>query len=312
MTSVPPPPAPPSLDPPYYEPPPPPPPGPPVRGQLRRSRTDKVIGGVAGGLAQYSGIDPLLWRVGFVALTFAGGTGILVYLLLWLLMPTVPATPGDPTAAEPSAPAGPRSPVPGVTVAALLIVVGVLALIARFTDWNPGAVGFLGSALLVVGLGLVAVAFTGGRAAKGGLITLGVVLSVALLFASAVPWRDFDRGVGDRSYAPATAEGVRPVYDSGVGDVRLDLTAVDVSDLDAPIRTRIDHGIGDIDVRVPRDADVRVVVDSGMGRVDLFEDQVSDGGLFPGVGSGSWVDDGEAEIVLTIDNGIGDVEVTRG
>ena len=87
MTSAPPP-APPSLDPPPWQPPPPPPPpGPPVRAQLRRSSTDKVIGGVAGGLARYSGIDPLLWRVGFVALAFAGGTGVLVYLLLWLLMP---------------------------------------------------------------------------------------------------------------------------------------------------------------------------------------------------------------------------------
>src|ERR687893_154184 len=77
-------------DPPPAWQPPPPPAGPPVRPQLRRSRTDKVIGGVSGGLAEYSGIDPLLWRVGFVALAFAGGTGVLVYLLLWLLMPVAP------------------------------------------------------------------------------------------------------------------------------------------------------------------------------------------------------------------------------
>jgi phage shock protein PspC (stress-responsive transcriptional regulator) len=49
-----------------------------------------MIGGVCGGLAEYSGIDPLLWRVGFVALTLAGGSGILVYLLLWVLMPMGP------------------------------------------------------------------------------------------------------------------------------------------------------------------------------------------------------------------------------
>src|SRR5919112_574186 len=71
-----------------------PPPGPPVRPQLPRSSTDKMIGGVAGGLAEYSGVDALLWRVGFVALTLAGGSGILVYLLLWLLMPAGP--PGEP------------------------------------------------------------------------------------------------------------------------------------------------------------------------------------------------------------------------
>jgi len=45
------------------------------------------IGGVAGGLARYTGIDPLLWRVGFVALALLGGSGFLVYLLLWVLMP---------------------------------------------------------------------------------------------------------------------------------------------------------------------------------------------------------------------------------
>src|SRR3954452_4708866 len=91
MTSAPPPlpPAPPPLDPPAWAPPPPPP-GPPARPQLRRSRTDKILGGVSGGLAEYSGIDALLWRVGFVALALAGGTGVVVYLLLWLLMPAGP------------------------------------------------------------------------------------------------------------------------------------------------------------------------------------------------------------------------------
>ena len=71
-------------------------PGPPARPQLRRSRTDKILGGVSGGLAEYSGIDALLWRVGFVALALAGGTGIVVYLLLWLLMPAGPAAYGPP------------------------------------------------------------------------------------------------------------------------------------------------------------------------------------------------------------------------
>src|SRR3954466_4912943 len=185
MTSAPPPATPPpSLDPPAWEPPPPPP-GPPAPPQLRRSRTDKMIGGVPGGLAEYSGVDPLLWRVGFVALAFAGGSGILVYLLLWLLMPSGPSGPDDRggpldrVAARRAA--GPRSPVPGITIAGLLIVVGALVLITRFTAWDIGARGFLGTALLVVGLGLIAAAFSGERRARGALITLGVVLSLALI-----------------------------------------------------------------------------------------------------------------------------------
>ena len=71
------------------------PPAAPGRPPLRRSGTDRMLGGVSGGLADYSGIDTLLWRVGFVALTLAGGSGILVYLLLWVLMPPAPLGPED-------------------------------------------------------------------------------------------------------------------------------------------------------------------------------------------------------------------------
>ena len=59
----------------------------PVRPELRRSGTDRMLGGVCGGLAEYSGIDAVLWRVGFVALTFLGGSGVPLYLLLWVLLP---------------------------------------------------------------------------------------------------------------------------------------------------------------------------------------------------------------------------------
>src|SRR5919107_441839 len=178
MTSAPPP-APPSADPPTaaYAPPP----GPPVRPPLRRSRSDKVIGGVAGGLADYSGIDARAPRA-----------------------------------------TGPRSPVPGLTLAGLLIVVGSLVLISRLTDWDVGPRIVLGTGLLVVGLGLVAAAFSGGRTARGGLVTLGVVLSIALVAVSAEPWRAVDDGMGDRTYRPADAAAVRPVYDQGIGNATLD------------------------------------------------------------------------------------------
>jgi phage shock protein PspC (stress-responsive transcriptional regulator) len=307
--------APPSLEPPTYSPPPPPP-GPPARPPLRRSGTDKVIGGVSGGLAEYTGIDALLWRVGFVALAFAGGTGVLVYLLLWLLMPVVPGGAGSALAAglaaRRSAPAGPRSPVPGLTVAALFIVVGVLALLARLTSWEPDGRVFLSAALLVVGLGLVAAGFTGGRTAKGGLITLGIILSLAVMASLNSPWDGVRGGVGDRTWVPADADSVRPVYRGGVGDVELDLSGIDVGDLDGPVRTRLDAGVGDVDVLLPQDADVQVEVSNGLGDVDVLGAESSDGGLYPGTGPGSWVDDGDPEIVLTIDAGVGNVEVQRG
>ena len=54
--------------------------------RLTRSRS-RMVGGVAAGLAEYFAIDPVLVRLVFVLLTLAGGHGILIYLLLWLLMP---------------------------------------------------------------------------------------------------------------------------------------------------------------------------------------------------------------------------------
>ena len=61
-----------------------------VRPPLRRSSADKMAGGVCGGLAEHTGIDSLVWRAGFVASTLAGGAGVLVYLLLWVLIPPGP------------------------------------------------------------------------------------------------------------------------------------------------------------------------------------------------------------------------------
>jgi len=270
---------------------------------------------VSGGLAEYTGVDALLWRVGFVALALAGGAGFVVYLLLWLLMPAGPPFYGAPAERPVKAPAAPRSPVPGMTIAALLIVVGILALIDRFIGGNLGPRAFLGAALLVVGLGLVAAAFSSGRRARGGLIALGIVLSLALAAASTMPWNNihgFRGGVGDRTFVPATADQVRPVYQSGAGNMTLDLTGVDVSNLAGPITTKIEHGVGDVQVRVPQDADVRLTVMSGVGSIDALGEGSLDSGFFPGSGPGSWVDDGTPEFVITVHNGAGDVEVSRG
>ena len=57
--------------------------------RLERSITDKKIAGVCGGLAAWLGWDPTLVRVGYVLISFfsIAFPGILVYLLLWLIMP---------------------------------------------------------------------------------------------------------------------------------------------------------------------------------------------------------------------------------
>ena len=54
---------------------------------LRRSYTDRMLGGVAGGLARYFGVDTMIVRIAFVVLTVVGGAGIPLYLAGLLLIP---------------------------------------------------------------------------------------------------------------------------------------------------------------------------------------------------------------------------------
>ena len=55
--------------------------------KLYRSRTDKMLGGVCGGLGQYLGIDSTLVRLFFVLLALANGVGVLIYFVMWLIVP---------------------------------------------------------------------------------------------------------------------------------------------------------------------------------------------------------------------------------
>ncbi len=64
-----------------------PPPYQQAGNRLTRSTDDKVVGGLAGGLGRWFGIDPVVFRIAFVVLTLAGGSGILLYLIGWLMIP---------------------------------------------------------------------------------------------------------------------------------------------------------------------------------------------------------------------------------
>lgn len=58
--------------------------------KLYRSRTDQMIGGVCGGLADYFNMDPTVIRLLFVLLAVLAGHGVLIYLILWLVIPPAP------------------------------------------------------------------------------------------------------------------------------------------------------------------------------------------------------------------------------
>jgi len=56
-------------------------------GTLRRSRTDRWLGGVCGGLARVSGVDAWIWRLVFTVFAITFGFGFVIYLLLWIFVP---------------------------------------------------------------------------------------------------------------------------------------------------------------------------------------------------------------------------------
>ena len=63
------------------------PPGVQAINSFRRSRTDKWVGGVCGGLARLTGVESWIWRLLFAVLACFGGAGVLLYLLLWIFVP---------------------------------------------------------------------------------------------------------------------------------------------------------------------------------------------------------------------------------
>ena len=63
-----------------------------MQKKLYRSTTDKKIGGVCGGIAEYFNIDSTLIRLAFVALILFVGGGLLAYIICWLVIPENPVT----------------------------------------------------------------------------------------------------------------------------------------------------------------------------------------------------------------------------
>jgi phage shock protein C len=66
--------------------------------RLTRNSRDAVVGGVAAGFADYFDIDPVIPRLAFVFLTVMGGTGLVAYVLCWVIMPVRDALPVSETA----------------------------------------------------------------------------------------------------------------------------------------------------------------------------------------------------------------------
>jgi len=111
-----------------------------ARGRLVRRTDNKVIAGVAGGIADSLGIQPALVRIAFVVLTVFGGLGALLYVLGWLLLPPAGASESIGMAAA-RRPAGLRT---YVGLALVILAVGILA--SAFSDpavvWAVALIAF--------------------------------------------------------------------------------------------------------------------------------------------------------------------------
>src|SRR6187431_2798098 len=122
---------------------------------LRRRGDDRVLGGVASGLADYFNVDPLLVRIGFVGLMVFNGLGLGLYLLAWLLVPT----DTDNQSVVQRIFAG-RGPGRGLAIVGL-IVIGLIVLVnipARYADaggieLSNGRLEFILVALVVIAIG---------------------------------------------------------------------------------------------------------------------------------------------------------------
>lgn len=103
--------------------------GSPAAARLYRSREQKIVAGVCGGLGEYFAIDPVWFRIGFVVLTFGGGSGILVYLLMWLIVPESPegyTTPGGGRG---------RAFNGAAVIGVVFMFVGTIALVNTIAPW---------------------------------------------------------------------------------------------------------------------------------------------------------------------------------
>lgn len=212
-------------------------------------------------------------------------------------------SPG-PEPVPPTVPVRPRRPGLGnVVVGAILVLLGIgwllEALDAADVPWRA----LLPASLIVVGVVLVLGARSGRH---GGIIALGVILTVTVALASAIDILvdiPITGGVGDqteRVSGPPEAE-----YRWALGSMTVDLRGADVSELGTAVEASV--VIGELIVIVPDGVALDVEARSGMGEVDVLgEESAGIGADVDHVGEGRG-----GRLLLDLDVAIGRVEVRR-
>jgi phage shock protein PspC (stress-responsive transcriptional regulator) len=247
---------------------------------LRRSVQHRILGGVAAGLADYLDIDVVIVRIAFVVLAVLGGSGLLLYVAGWLLIPA-----GDTGRAVVQDFVEKRPRRRSLIAIVLGTVIGVIALSNLFSSgpWWRHWDGGVGGGGFFFGLGALALAivllFASGR--RGGsplrwlLLTTVVavvamaVVAVATVFSvealSGVP---LSGGIGSTQWQPTTASQVAPRYRLAIGTMRVDLSDVDFRAGTTDVTASV--GIGNLVVELPPGPTVSVTAHSGLGEVQVF------------------------------------------
>jgi phage shock protein PspC (stress-responsive transcriptional regulator) len=257
--------------------------------RLERSRSDRMLAGVCGGLARYFDIHPAFYRVGFVVLTLLGGAGVLIYAAAMLVMPDEGQEDSIATAALRH-----RRDRPWPLIGLALVGVALASLLSHATLWPHGDAWLL---LLVAGGAILWITRHGGSSAatadasalaaedsrrirrifKRLGLALGTIVALMLvgaaIFAAVFHVHLWD-GVGDRSYVVGGPQDLRRHYKLGVGDMSLDLRNVRFRPGETRVGARVD--VGDLEVIVPGDVAVRVNGDAQLGQVEVLG-QTADG-----------------------------------
>jgi phage shock protein PspC (stress-responsive transcriptional regulator) len=215
--------------------------------RLVRPKDDRWLGGVCVGLGAYFDLNPAIYRIAFAALTFAGGTGVLLYAAAWLVIPEDGA-PDSIAAAE----LRKHRDHPKRLLGLALIAAVCLAILSSIHVWpSPGNLWVL-AALVVGGL-----AWARGRIVLGIVLGLALVTVAGLLFAVRVP---VFAGAGDRTYTDLHSK-----YTLGVGKLSVELGDEHLPKGQTFVKATL--GIGEMHVIVPANATVDLDAHVQAGKV---------------------------------------------
>jgi len=278
-----------------------------------------MLAGVCGGLASYFEIHPAFYRVGFVVLTLLGGAGLVIYAAAALVMPEEGKPDSIVTAALRT-----RRDRPWPLIGLGLLAVAGAVLLSHVTLWPHGDAWVVlllaGAAILWITRHSTAVETTDGaelaaedsrrirRVFRGIAIAVGALVALVFVAAAvfaAVVHVHLGRGVGDRTYSVSSVNDLRSTYRLGIGNLRLDLSALTVPRGKAT-RVTSSVDVGKLAVIVPRDAALRVHGDAQFGEVDILGKSVDGHNVDSGVNQ-----TGARVLVLDTHVGAGALHVTR-